>query len=111
MQVCRTRVDLVEQRDDRFFVRDGQVDAGEFLPGQCKRVDQLLGRHSDRDVVGIPTGCREECGVQVGTHGVTERIAEQRVGLALGLEGLEFFKRQQHDNQPPKRCSASKKSG
>ena len=111
VQVGRAWVDLVEQRDDRLLVRDGQVDAGELLPRERERLGELFGRDGDGDEIGVPAGRGEQGRVQGRAHGMAERIAEERVGLALRREGREFFKGQQHGVQPPNRRSASKKSG
>ena len=62
MQITRGGVDLVEQRNDRFFVRDGAVDAAQLALCQSKRFLQILRRYGDADVIRVLAGgCKQLC--------------------------------------------------
>ena len=111
VQVARGGVHRVQQRDDRFFVGDGAVDAAQLGLGQMKRLFERLGRHGHADVVRVLSGCGEQLRVQLGAHGVAERPAEQRIGRLFRLESAEFLHGQQHVPQPPNCPSVSKKPG
>ena len=111
MQVARGGIHPVEQLDDRLFVRNGAVDAGELFFCEVERFGKIIGRNRDADVRRVLTRGPEQLRVQLGTHRMAERPAEQRVGWLFRPECPEFLHGKQHFHQPPSFSSVVKKSG
>ena len=111
MQVARGGIHPVEQLDDRLFVRNGAVDAGELFFCEVERFGKIIGRNRDADVRRVLTRGPEQLRVQLGTHRMAEWPAEQRVGWLFRPECPEFLHGKQHFHQPPSFSSVVKKSG